>query len=308
MKNGEQGKSRLLITGVTGLLGNTLVREAAPSSYEVLGIARQPAKAVPPCAAQAADILDANALEKIISSFQPNIVVHTAAMTSVDRCQADPQMAELINVKGTENLLRCLTDSPCRFVFLSTDSVFDGRKGNYTEEDPVAPLHVYGKTKRKAEELILKERPKSSLIIRTAFYGWNVLPDNNSLAEWILSNLQEGKPFKGFVDLLFSPILTNHLAQGILDLADQPVSGIVHLAGSEGCSKYEFARQLASLFGFRQELIIPVESRNVKLKVTRPRDVTLNVEKAQQLLERPMPGLLDGLRLFQALKQAVTTS
>ncbi len=297
-------RKKLLVTGITGLLGSALAREASLREHLTLGVARHPEKASVPCDTLAADVSDPAAVFSLIETFRPDILIHAAAITSVDRCESEPEAAAAVNVGSTVHLLKALAGRRCRFIFISTDSVFDGKKGNYCEGDPTAPLHMYGRTKLEAERAILKSRPDAS-IIRTAFYGWNILPDNNSLAEWILNSLQEGKPFKGFVDLFFSPISSNHLAQLLLDVAEGDSAGVLHLAGSEGCSKYEFARQLASLFGYPENLVVPVENHAAKLKVKRPLNVTLSVAKAQRVLCRPLPNLIDGLRAFHALRQTV---
>ena len=105
--------------------------------------------------------------------------------------------------------------------------------------------------------------------------------------------------------MLFSPILSNHLAERLLDLAGSSAQGTLHLAGSEGCAKYEFARQAAILFGFSPAMVTPVKSADLNLKIRRPLNVTLSVKKAQKLLGTPLPGLMEGLRQFQALKEKV---
>ncbi len=287
---------KLLITGVTGLLGNTLAANAM-ERYEIHGVARHPEKTQLACATHAIDLLDERRVAALMEQLNPQVVVHAAAMTSVDQCEKNPEMAHAVNVMATHHLLKALRDRPCRLIFISTDSVFDGIRGNYSEEDTPAPLHVYGRTKLEAEKAVLQAR-SDALVIRTAFYGWNVLPQS-SLAEWMLSDLRMGKKFFGFTDVFFSPLLSDHLAQAIIRLAAAPTNGILHVAGRESCSKYQFARQLAVTFGFDPSAIVPVTSETVQ-RVRRPKNVSLCVERAGAILGRPLPNLMEGLTAFAA--------
>ena len=247
------GKPRLLITGVTGLLGHTLA---------------------------------------------PDLIIHTAAMTSVDECERNPGQADRVNVQGTRNVLRALKGGRCSLVHISTDSVFDGEKGHYREEDKTNPVHVYGKTKLAAEQEVAEYRP-DALIIRTCIYGWNLVP-KPSLAEWVVRSLQEGKSISGFADLFFSPIPTVLLSRLLLTLARENLYGILHVTGGEGCSKFDFARRCALEFDLDPQKILPVASASAKQTVRRPADVTLAVDKAARLLGRPLPSIEDGLRAFHS--------
>lgn len=288
---------KLLLTGATGLLGYALLRETH-GRYAVTGLARHPESITTPCPMEAADLQDADKLQSIVQKIAPDIVIHAAAMTSVDQCEKNPELAHAVNVGGTQNLLKALQGRRARFIFISTDSVFDGTRGNYSEEDSASPLHVYGRTKLQAEETVLRAR-SDALVIRTAFYGWNVLPQT-SLAEWILTDLKMGRKFRGFTDVFFSPLLSDHLAQAILQLAAASEKGILHVAGRESCSKYQFARQLAVTFGFDSDCILPVTSTLVQLQVRRPKNVSLCIERAGAVLGRPLPNVLEGLTALAA--------
>ncbi len=293
---------KLLVTGATGLLGNALI-QASIERYTVTGLARHPEPASAPCEIHPVDLLDQEVLSRVIRTTEPDLVIHAAAMVDVDQCQRDPETAFAVNVEGTRNLLRSLGRSRCRFLFISTESVFDGEKGNYTEEDPTQPIHVYGKSKFEAERIILRSRP-DALVTRVSFYGWNATPSKSpkkkNLAEWVLSHLKERQEIPGFTDLHFSPIPAPLLAEALLELAEKDCAGILHVAGSQGCSKYEFARELAIAFGFSPSLVIPTISDSGSLTAPRPKNVTLCVEKASQLLGRSLPNLLEGLQAFRS--------
>lgn len=295
-------KPRLLVTGATGLLGWALVQEAL-GRYRTWGLARHVGTVSLPCQTQSVDLVDGPATAKAIGDIKPQVVIHAAALASVDQCERNPDMATLVNVEATQNLLQALHGQPCRFVLISTDSVFDGDRGNYAEHDPTVPLHAYARTKLQAEEAVRRARP-DALIVRTVFYGWNLVA-RESLAEWIVNRLRDGREVPGFVDARFSPLLTTHLAQVLFELIRADISGILHVAGSESCSKFEFARHLAVLLGYPPARVVPTTIRDVYLSAPRPLNTSLSVNRATAILGRPLPGLLEGLRDFVALESAM---
>ena len=286
---------RVLITGVTGLLGNSLAKEV--SNYgQVYGIARHN------CSGQlfgqmfATDLLNPIELKTLINKIEPDIVIHAAALASVDACESDPILAERVNVEATRNLLRILPKHGCRFVLVSTDAVFDGKCGNYAEEDVPAPVNVYGQTKLRAEQETLSLRP-DGLVIRTAFYGRNLLP-KESLSEWILNRLRAGCRVPGFTDVRFSPLFTSHLARLIVAAASKTVAGVLHLASSESCSKYQFELSLALAAGLDEELVYPTTLQNAGLLAPRPKDVSLRTSYAAKVLGEPLPNVSEGVEAF----------
>ena len=286
---------RLAVVGATGLLGWALVHEAL-ARYQVWGLARHPELVAGSCQTEAVDVLDGGSLDRLLERIAPDVVIHCAALTSVDLCEREPGMAEAINVQGTRNVLRAIGGHSCKFVLISTDAVFDGVRGEYTETDTPAPVNVYGRTKLEAEEVTLAARP-DALVVRTAFYGWNILP-KESLGEWMVNRLRAGREVPGFRDVRFSPLVAHQLARLLLDLASTPAAGCLHLGSSEGCSKYEFARRLAITFGCPPQLVVPVMSEAAGLVAPRPKDVTLSVSRAAGLLSRPLPGISEGLSEF----------
>lgn len=295
-------KPQLLVTGATGLLGSAILREAS-AGYEVRGWARRPLGAALSGRLEAVDLLNEAAVQGAAEDASPDVVIHAAALASVDQCETDPAAAAALNVGATRHLLEALRGHACRFVFISTDSVFDGAKGGYTEEDTPAPLHVYGRTKLAAEQAVLAERP-DALVIRSAFYGWNVMP-KASLGEWILGRLRAGDIVPGFTDLRFSPLLADHLARLLLTIARTDAAGLLHLASADGCSKFDFAVRLAAVFGFPPERVVPALGGSGARASARPRDVTLHAGRAAAILGRPLPSVEEGLQEFLSLEPIV---
>ncbi|MBM4441957.1 MAG: SDR family oxidoreductase [Candidatus Rokubacteria bacterium] len=296
---------RLLVTGATGLLGSALVRAAA-SRYEVHGLARHPEAAPIACATHAADLTAADAVARVVADIEPDVVVHTAAFTHVDGCERDPDAARRQNVQATANVVRALASAPARVLHVSTDAVFDGTRGGYTETDTPAPLSVYSRTKLEAEHVVRGARP-DALIARTVFSGWNALP-KQSLGEWVLGRLRGGANVPGFVDVRFSPLFADTLARVLLDLAETPAAGVLHVGSRDGCSKFDFARMVAAAFGYPEARVVPTRSDDVPLVAPRARDLTLDVARAEAELRRALPTVAQDVAAFAAAAPTAVTA
>jgi dTDP-4-dehydrorhamnose reductase len=288
---------RMLITGVTGLLGATLAGEAA-ASFDVIGLARSsefPAR----CVGHRCDLLDEEKTLVLLEETRPEVIVHCAALTDVDRCEAEPQAAWTLHVEATLTLAKWAYQREAEFVFISTDSVFDGRAGNYCETDDPSPLNEYARTKLAGEEAARYCHPRA-LILRTNLYGWN-FQAKLSLGEWIVERLMRRDCIKGFPDVRFNPLLVNDLAKIILELISCRASGVVHAGARNSRSKYEFALLLADAFGCGVEDVVPISVDNYAFKARRPKDTSLNVDKLSRLLERELPSVEEGLVRFKQL-------
>jgi len=233
--------------------------------------------------------------------FRPSWIIHCAAMTNVDWCETNPRDAYSMNGQVTRELVRGAKRAGASLLYISTDSVFDGRKGNYTEEDEPSPLNVYGRSKLIGEKAV-QEEGESSLIVRTNIYGWNI-QNKQSLAEWILATLESGQSVPGFVDVFFTPILVNDLSEILLEMVDRQLTGLYHVAGSQVCSKYEFAVELADLFGLDKSLIKAASLADSFLKANRPPNTSLRTTRISQTLGRPMPDLMSGIRRLKSLRE-----
>jgi dTDP-4-dehydrorhamnose reductase len=178
--------------------------------------------------------------------------------------------------------------------------VFEGTRGNYSETDQPAPANFYAQTKLEGEQVALATNDVAA-IARVTIYGWNV-QSKHSLAEWIFEQLRSGHTVAGFTDVVFCPILANDLAEILLAMTAQKLTGIFHVVGSEAVSKYEFARRVAQVFQFDPAKVVSSQLAQAKLKAPRPRDVSLNTEKICARLGRSMPDVNSGLRRFARLR------
>jgi dTDP-4-dehydrorhamnose reductase len=292
-------KMKILVTGASGLLGANLVLAALERGHSPTALDRAHPANFPGTTWLQEDLLEATTAERCISKSQADWVVHCAAWTNVDACQSDGSMAHRLNVEASESLAEAARKKGAGFIYISTDSVFDGERGRYREEDATGPVNVYAQTKLEGEIAVLRSHP-NAIVARTNIYGWNLQP-KESLAEWILHRLQQRQPLQCFDDVLFSPILVNDLSDALLDMMDRGLSGVYHVCGGEPCSKYAFACKLANVFQIDSSAIQAISVADFGFKAPRPRNTTLDTTRIAEALGRAMPDVRNGLKRFDEL-------
>jgi dTDP-4-dehydrorhamnose reductase len=286
--------ARLLITGAGGLLGANLVLEGLTAGYRVIAVDLGHPVGHPEVESVVADLSQPGEAEKVMRRQQPDWVIHCAAATSVDGCEANPDVAFRLNRDMAGQVALGCQRAGARLAHISTDAVFDGARGGYTENDTPRPVNVYGQSKLEGEWVVAAECP-SALIIRTNIYGWNA-QSKLSLAEWFLSHLEAGKACPGFTDVLVTPILVTDLAHLLLRLLGEGMEGIHHVAGAECISKYDFGVRLAVNFGFDPDLVLPSTAASVNLRAPRGRNLCLRCTKVERETGVGLPGVDEGLR------------
>lgn len=290
----------LVVTGASGLLGASVLRSAVELGHETVGLCHRHVIRDPAIPVATVDLTDDSATRKLLFDLRPDAIVHCAAAANVDWCENNPKPAEAINVRASALLAEIAARLDARFIYVSTDSVFDGSRGDYVETDEPAPLNVYAKSKLAGERETLQRNP-SSMVVRLSIYGWNA-QNKESLAEWVLRRLEEGNDVPGFTDVFFTPLLVNHLVPILFAVLQKELAGLYHVAGSERISKFEFARRVAAVFGFDPARIVPCQVRDMNLRAPRPLDVSLNTGKIGVAAGRSMPGVDSGLREFRELR------
>jgi dTDP-4-dehydrorhamnose reductase len=286
------------------MLGSAVALEARKRGCEVVSLYRSVLPSTPDVRTEKLDIRNAQEVERILSRLRPDAVVHTAAEVHVDWCEDHPEEAAATNVNGTRNLAEAAARLGAGFLYVSTDSVFQGDRGNYSEEDETGPLNVYARSKLAGEEVTLKALP-GAIVARTTFYG----PGGQhkpGLLGWILDELQHGRELPGFTDVVFCPVPVNDVASALLDLLERDSSGMFHVVGSEAVSKYEFARRVAAKFGYDPNLVKPSALVDLKLRARRPLNTSLNISKLRRALERSMPNVEEGLDKLAGWQRART--
>jgi dTDP-4-dehydrorhamnose reductase len=287
----------LVVTGAAGLAGSHIIHQAVRAGFQTAGTLhhQRPVAGNTHAIFHTLDLQDQQATRRFIGSIRPSIVIHCAALTSVDRCETHPDEAMAVNALAARHAAAAAAAIEARFIHISTDSVFDGTQGHRDENDPVNPVNVYARSKLEGERLVLEAHPKA-LVIRTNFFGLHP-QDARGLAGWILSRVREDQRLTGFTDVIFSPLWVGDLASLLLKLPET-LSGVLHLAGAETVSKYAFAQRLTAAMGYDPRLVEPGLLIQTNLKAPRPADTSLCVSRATTLLG-PLPDLEQALHNFR---------
>ncbi|MFA5008046.1 MAG: SDR family oxidoreductase [Candidatus Omnitrophota bacterium] len=290
----------ILITGGSGLLGSNIAKIAV-SKFNVFATYNSHKVNIEKVNFLQADLINKENISRI-KKIKPDFIINCAALTNLDYCQEHPAEAYKYNVTLSINIAEAARDMGAYLIHISTDNVFNGQKGNYKEEDTTGPVNVYGETKLEAEKKVLSFCPQAC-IVRTNIYGWNKLK-KLSLAEWMLGELRNSREFPAFKDAYFSPILVNHLIGILFELEEKKYSGILHVAASESCSKLDFAYAIAEVFNISKNLIKPVNISEAKLKALRPKNLSLDVSRAEEILNHRLPDVREGLKEMKALEES----
>ena len=294
---------RILITGASGLLGLNLALEASGARYHgqhtVYGVVNSHAIQTQAFTVISCNLLAPGAVERLLDQTQPDWVIHCAALANLDACEADPELASELNTELPRKLASYVSKGGARLVHISTDSVFDGARGNYNEEDIPNPLGVYSRTKLAGEYAVAEADP-NAIIARVNLFGWSVT-GKRSLAEFFFNNLSAGKSINGFTDVYFCPLLANDLAHLLIDMLTQGLSGLYHVVSSEHMSKYEFGMRIAQCFGLDTSLIKPISVHQAGLKAARSPNLILRTDKLTRDLSVPPPGIDLEIQKFHEL-------
>lgn len=292
--------ARILITGASGLLGANLVLDYA-TEHEVLAVCHRHPVHLDGVEVILADLSQPGRAQEVIERGRPEWVIHCAAATDVDACEADPQMAFRLNRDMAGLVAEGARSAGARLAHISTDAVFDGEKGGYTEEDPPRPINVYGASKHAGEGVVTAAHPEA-LVVRTNIFGWNAQP-KQCLAEWFLDHLEAGRPCPGFTDVWVTPILVNNLGEMLLRMLGVGLQGVYHVPGGECVTKHDFGVCLARVFGLDDSLIKPSKVQQAGLLAPRPRRLCLDGTKVETELRTRLPTIAAGLSGFKRLQE-----
>ncbi len=278
-----EAKPKLLVTGASGFLGGWLVA-LGHQDWQVHAVWRRTSFDLASTEWHRCDLTDRSAVDTLVREIKPQAIIHAAAEANLDWCEDHPDEARRANVEATAQLAELATELGARFVFVSTDMVFDGERGNYAEDDPVRPISFYGTTKVEAEELVHQITPEAA-VARTALIFGKPHLGGTSFSEWIERRLRTGESVPLFTDQYRTPILVQNLAEALLELAGNRFSGVLHLAGTEKVDRYTFGLKLARKLGLPTEPLQPAKLSDVRFRAPRPRDLSLNIAKAREVLK-----------------------
>jgi dTDP-4-dehydrorhamnose reductase len=289
---------KVIVTGANGMLGSSIIK-AFGGKYKFYSVDKDHLEPILPNPVQA-DLTDKEKVEEVITKIKPNLVIHCAAVTNVDFCEDNKEICYKVNVDATKYLSEICKKLDIVLVYISTDFIFDGEKGNYREEDKPNPLGVYAESKLLGEKAVI-DSGVNYIIPRTSIYGWNI-QKKESLVEWIINANRQKKVLNLITDQYFTPIFTNNLAEAIFELYEAKKFGLFNIAGSERISKYDFAMKTADAFNLDKSLIQKITLDKIPFKSKRPRDASLNIEKIKKTIKKTK--LLDAKEGLLMMKSA----
>jgi len=275
---------RVLTTGAAGMLGATLV-ERWHKKFNLYASDKSNFTGNRAKEFMAFDLLS-KSYDKLMDWAKPDIIIHCAAITNVDYCEEHPEKAQAVNAESVKKFLQ--SGRQFKLVFISSDSVFPDGKHLATEEDKTSPKNIYGKSKVSGEKFILNAG-EPHLILRTTIVGTNINPRAKGFVEWMLNAVKDGNVITLFDDVLFTPITIWHLADELEWIIKNKISGLIHVAGSEPISKYEFGIRICRRLGLDTDLIQKASIDNIKFRAKRSKDQTLDSSYYQSMSNRVMP-------------------
>mgnify|MGYP001616489255 CR=1 FL=1 len=284
---------RVLITGGSSLLGKYLT-ESKPDS--VILQSTWFTRYIPTCTYQL-NVCDKSQVAYVFEQAKPDVVIHCAAVGSVDYTEVYYDETRQVNVLGTENILKASQDASALFVHISTNAVFSGRNPPYDEDDNKNPVNAYGRIKREAEYLV--EDSRSWLMIRPfLLYGYPYPGGRSNWLVTILNRLGKGEDVKLVDDTYWQPSLALDVAQAIWKLIELGKQGVYHVASDDRMSLYGFGLKVVTEWGYDIGLIEPISSSKLNLKATRPVDTTFKLDKIHELGIR-LRSVEEGLKVLK---------
>lgn len=295
---------KVFITGANGLLGQKLVTVFS-SENRVLGCDLQPEFFLSQPKLSKGffeygkiDISDKEKLETFISSFKPEVIINSGAFTDVDGCEVEKDKAWKVNVEGVKNLAFLCKEFEIKLVHLSTDYIFDGKNGPYSEDEPPNPLGYYGLTKLESEKIIKNNLTDYIIVRSNVLYGKGVKVKKNFVL-WVIDKLKNNENIKIVTDQLNNPTLAFNLAQAIAELVEKNFVGTVNIAGSEYLSRYDFAKKIALKFNFNKMKMSSIKTEELKQKAPRPQKGGLKIDLAKKLLSTKLLNVDEGLEYMK---------
>jgi len=278
---------RILITGSNGLLGQKIINQLSDSDIVFLAtsLGENRNSKCKNTYYQALDITNRNEINECVNKFKPSHIINTAAVTNVDFCEDNIELCEKVNVEAVKLLFEISKSNKIQFIHLSTDFVFDGENGPYSETDVPNPLSIYAKSKYASEQLLVNDEYTNWSILRTIIvYGEGEALSRSNIVLWAKSALSENKPLTIVDDQFRSPTWADDLAWACIQTAKINEIGIFHISGPTVFSIYDLVCEIADFYGSDKNLIQPIKSKTLNQKAARPPKTGFVIDKAKNRL------------------------
>lgn len=252
------------------------------------------------------DIRDKKGYESLFNIFRPDVVIHTAGISSPDFAERNKQEAQDINVGGTENIASVCSRFDAKLIYISSNGIYDGEKAPYSEQDLAQPVNYYGRIKLECEEVIKKIEVPFAIVRPILMYGWNYPFERQNIVTLSIEKVSKGEVLYLYDDVFYNPILVNSCAEAIWRIAQNDIYDVFNIGGRDTVSIYELIRMVADIFELDSALIKPVKQGFLKDLIKRPRNTSYKTDKMEKILMiEPLP-LRKGLEMMKSkLKEYV---
>jgi dTDP-4-dehydrorhamnose reductase len=287
------------ITGGGGFVAGSVIQQA-PADWELHALSgKEPLARRNELVWHTLDLKDPEAVKNALNQIAPDVVIHAAAMANIDFCEQHPDLAVAVNVTLTQAVADSCSRGGSQFIYVSTDNVFDGERGGYTERDQPTPINEYARTKAAGEAIAAGVA--GSIIARLALVmGFGPLGGGNSFLERTIPMLRAGETINVPPEEIRTPIDVLTLGRALLELAAGSFQGTIHLAGSDVLDRVTLTRRIAERFGYSPGLVRPKSPEQIAGRAPRPRDVSMSNALAGSTLTTPMLGFDAALDLVLA--------
>ncbi|MCG2614757.1 SDR family oxidoreductase [Terrimonas sp. NA20] len=289
---------KILITGANGFVGYYLVKELLTTGHFIIATGKSESRldfTANNFSYEPMDFTDPFSVHDVFEKHQPEVVIHAGAMGKPDEVESEQWQAYLVNVEGSVTLLTNAEECNSFFIYISTDFVFSGKKGEYTEEDTAEPVNYYGKTKLEAEDSV-KEYEGDWAIVRTVLVYGQPASGRSNILTIVKDKLEKGETYNVVDDQWRTPTYVEDLAKGIRLIADRRAKGIFHLAGKDKLTPFQMAKETAAYLGLDAGLIRRVTAADFTQPAIRPVNTTFVIDKAKAELGYEPVSFREGLQ------------
>ncbi|HDY87024.1 MAG TPA: dTDP-4-dehydrorhamnose reductase [bacterium] len=277
---------KVLVTGATGRVGRSLLLHK-PSDVDVEVLLSPVSQQLEGYAWYRTDIADYEKTRMAVTCADPDVVVHLAAFTDVDECENVPDMAFKFNCDGAANIAKSCAECGAKLVFISTDHVFDGISGPYTEDDRPNPVNVYGRSKLEGEQAAAEHADKLLIVRIAVVFGKRIEGTRHNFVSWLIEQFQSGNTVNAWNDQYTTPAYLEELTRVLWKLIDKNSTGIIHYGTSDMLSRYEMAINVCKTMGFSEGLVMSVSFSDVNLIAKRPLISGFVTDKVHEILNMP---------------------
>lgn len=278
---------KVLITGSNGLLGQKLVTYCLHNEINFVATSKGDNRN-PDCPESNyahLDIAEKEAVLKVFELVKPTHVIHTAAITNVDQCELEPDLCKKVNIDATKFLVDAASKYKAHFQLLSTDFVFDGEKGNYSEEDEIHPLSVYAKSKAEGEKIVRAYSYDWSIVRTIIVYGVGNNLSRSNLIVWAKGAIEKGDDINIIDDQYRAPTYADDLAWACMKIIENDKTGIFHISGPETMSIYQIVERIAKFYNYPMENVHKISTATLNQPAKRPPKTGFDLSKAKEQIK-----------------------